>query len=81
MEILKEEKGSELIGVADVKMFLQDCQSIGVLLQDKMVQLRDLEPGNSTAGLESDKRKLFTVEREVLVIERKIEYLRSVAKS
>ncbi|XP_014805640.1 PREDICTED: spectrin beta chain, non-erythrocytic 5-like [Calidris pugnax] len=81
METLKEEKGSELIGVADVKTFLQDCQSIGVLLQDKMVQLGDLEPGNSPAGLESDKRKLCTVEREVLVIERKIEYLRSVAKS
>ncbi|XP_069714086.1 spectrin beta chain, non-erythrocytic 5 [Phaenicophaeus curvirostris] len=81
METLKEEKGSELIGVADVKMFLQDCQSIGVLLQDKMVQLRDLEPGNSPAGLESNKRKLSAVEREVLVIERKIEYLRSVAKS
>uniref|UniRef100_A0A8C3DHV3 Spectrin beta, non-erythrocytic 5 n=1 Tax=Corvus moneduloides TaxID=1196302 RepID=A0A8C3DHV3_CORMO len=81
METLKEEKGSELIGVADVRTFLQDCQSIGVLLQDKMVQLRDLEPGNSLAGLESDKRKLYTIEREVLVIERKIEYLRSVAKS
>ncbi|XP_054017486.1 spectrin beta chain, non-erythrocytic 5 [Dryobates pubescens] len=81
METLKEEKGSELIGVADVKTFLQDCQSIGVLLQDKMVQLRDLEPGSSPAGLESDKRKLSVVEREVLVIERKIEYLRSVAKS
>ncbi|XP_054684656.1 spectrin beta chain, non-erythrocytic 5 [Grus americana] len=81
METLKEEKGSELIGVADVRTFLQDCQSIGVLLQDKMVQLRHLEPGNSPAGLESDKRKLSTVEREVLVIERKIEYLRSVAKS
>ncbi|NWS72003.1 SPTN5 protein, partial [Crotophaga sulcirostris] len=81
METLKEEKGSELIGVADVKTFLQDCQSIGVLLQDKMAQLRDLEPGNSPAGLESSKHKLSTVEREVLVIERKIEYLRSVAKS
>ncbi|NXV99218.1 SPTN5 protein, partial [Fregetta grallaria] len=81
METLKEEKGSELIGVADVRTFLQDCQSIGVLLEDKMVQLRDLEPGNSPAGLESDERKLSTVEREVLVIERKIEYLRSVAKS
>uniref|UniRef100_A0A8C9MEA9 Calponin-homology (CH) domain-containing protein n=1 Tax=Serinus canaria TaxID=9135 RepID=A0A8C9MEA9_SERCA len=81
MEKLKEEKGSELIGVADVKTFLQDCQSIGVLLQDKMVQLRDLEPGNLPAGLESDERKLYTIEREVLVIERKIEYLRSVAKS
>ncbi|NXY15062.1 SPTN5 protein, partial [Atrichornis clamosus] len=81
METLKEEKGSELIGVADVRTFLQDCQSIGVLLQDKMVQLRDLEPGNLPAGLESDKRKLYTIEREVLVIERKIEYLRSVAKS
>ncbi|NWX12365.1 SPTN5 protein, partial [Aegotheles bennettii] len=81
MEILKEEKGAELIGVADVRTFLQDCQSIGVLLQDKMAQLGDLEPGNSPAGLESDKRKLSTVVREVLVIERKIEYLRSVAKS
>ncbi|NWZ04188.1 SPTN5 protein, partial [Agelaius phoeniceus] len=81
MEKLKEEKGSELIGVADVRTFLQDCQSIGVLLQDKTVQLRDLEPGNLPAGLESDKRKLYTIEREVLVTERKIEYLRSVAKS
>uniref|UniRef100_A0A8C0U202 Spectrin beta, non-erythrocytic 5 n=1 Tax=Cyanistes caeruleus TaxID=156563 RepID=A0A8C0U202_CYACU len=81
METLKEEKGSELIGVADVRTFLQDCQSIGVLLQDKMVQLRDLEPGNLPAGLESDKRKLHAIEREVLVTERKIEYLRSVAKS
>uniref|UniRef100_U3JTX5 Calponin-homology (CH) domain-containing protein n=1 Tax=Ficedula albicollis TaxID=59894 RepID=U3JTX5_FICAL len=81
METLKEEKGSELIGVADVRTFLQDCQSIGVLLQNKMVQLRDLEPGNLPAGLESDKRKLYTIEREVLVTERKIEYLRSVAKS
>ncbi|XP_058663841.1 spectrin beta chain, non-erythrocytic 5 [Ammospiza caudacuta] len=81
LETLKEEKGSELIGVADVRTFLQDCQSIGVLLQDKMVQLRDLEPGNLPAGLESDKRKLYTIEREVLVTERKIEYLRSVAKS
>ncbi|NXY31360.1 SPTN5 protein, partial [Pomatorhinus ruficollis] len=81
METLKEEKGSELIGVADVRTFLQDCQSIGVLLQDKMVQLRGLEPGNLPAGLESDKRKLYTIEREVLVTERKIEYLRSVAKS
>ncbi|XP_052552192.1 spectrin beta chain, non-erythrocytic 5 [Tympanuchus pallidicinctus] len=81
MESLKEEKGSELIGVADVRTFLEDCQSIEVLLQDKMGQLRDLEPGNLPAGLESDKRKLSAVEREVLVMERKIEYLRSVAKS
>uniref|UniRef100_A0A8C3LH89 Spectrin beta, non-erythrocytic 5 n=1 Tax=Chrysolophus pictus TaxID=9089 RepID=A0A8C3LH89_CHRPC len=81
MEFLKEEKGSELIGVADVRTFLEDCQSIEVLLQDKMGQLRDLEPGSLPAGLESDKRKLSAVEREVLVIERKIEYLRSVAKS
>ncbi|NXQ26015.1 SPTN5 protein, partial [Alaudala cheleensis] len=81
METLKEEKGSELIGVADVRTFLQDCQSIGVLLQDKMVQLRDLEPGNLPAVLESGRRRLYTIEREVLVTERKIEYLRSVAKS
>uniref|UniRef100_A0A8C3S247 Calponin-homology (CH) domain-containing protein n=1 Tax=Chelydra serpentina TaxID=8475 RepID=A0A8C3S247_CHESE len=81
LETLKEEKGSELIGVADVRTFLQDCQSTKGLLQDKLVHLRDLEPGNTPAILEANRRKLSAFDREVLVLERKIEYLKSVAKS
>uniref|UniRef100_A0A8C8T063 Calponin-homology (CH) domain-containing protein n=1 Tax=Pelusios castaneus TaxID=367368 RepID=A0A8C8T063_9SAUR len=81
LEALKEEKGSELIGVADVRTFLQDCQSTRVLLQDKLVHLRDMEPGNTPAILEADQRKLSAFDREILVLERKIEYLKSVAKS
>lgn len=81
LEALKEEKGSELIGVADVRTFLQDCQSTRVLLQDKLVHLKDLEPGNTPAVLEADRRKLSAFDREVLVLERKIEYLKRVAKS
>ncbi|CAM5151113.1 unnamed protein product [Natator depressus] len=81
LETLKEEKGSELIEVADVRTFLQDCQSTRGLLQDKLVHLRDLEPGNTPALLEANRRKLFAFDREVLVLERKIEYLKSVAQS
>uniref|UniRef100_A0A452IK20 Calponin-homology (CH) domain-containing protein n=1 Tax=Gopherus agassizii TaxID=38772 RepID=A0A452IK20_9SAUR len=40
LETLKEEKGSELIGVADVRTFLQDCESTRGLLQDKLVHLK-----------------------------------------
>ncbi|TFK15040.1 acyl-coenzyme A thioesterase 1 [Platysternon megacephalum] len=81
LETLKEEKGSELIGVADVRTFLQDCESTRGLLQDKLVHLKGMEPGNTPAVLEADRRKLSAFDREVLVLERKIEYLKSVAKS
>nr|XP_025044105.1 spectrin beta chain, non-erythrocytic 5 [Pelodiscus sinensis] len=81
LEALKEEKGSELIGVADVRMFLQNCQSARGLLQDKLVHLKDWEPGKMPAVLEVDQRKLSAFDREILVLERKIEYLKSVAKS
>ncbi|XP_074853761.1 spectrin beta chain, non-erythrocytic 5 [Carettochelys insculpta] len=81
LEALKEEKGSELIEVADVRTFLQDCQSTKGLIQDKMVHLRDLEPGNTPVSLEAVQRRLSAFGREVLVLERKIEYLKSVAKS
>ncbi|KAH0620636.1 hypothetical protein JD844_021299 [Phrynosoma platyrhinos] len=81
LEVLKEEKGSELIGVADVKTFLQDCQNTQRLLQDKLVHLEDLGHRNKPAVLEAEARKLAAFEREVLVLERKTEYLNSVAKS
>ncbi|KAJ6667277.1 hypothetical protein lerEdw1_017255 [Lerista edwardsae] len=81
LEALKEEKGSELIGVADVKTFLQDCEDTQGLLQEKMTHLDDLGHGDRPAVLEAERRRLSTFEREVLVLERKIEYLKSVAKS
>ncbi|CAI5763942.1 spectrin beta chain, non-erythrocytic 5 [Podarcis lilfordi] len=81
LEALKDEKGSMLIGVADVKTFLQDCQDTQGLLQDKMTRLEDLGHGNMPTVLSAEARKLTNFEREVLVLERKIEYLKSVAKS
>ncbi|XP_019374606.1 PREDICTED: spectrin beta chain, non-erythrocytic 5 [Gavialis gangeticus] len=80
LEALKEEKGSELIEVADVRIFLQDCQSTKVLLQDKLGYLKNLDPGNTSAPAEADRRKLSSLKMEILVLERKIEYLKNVAK-
>ncbi|XP_015746137.2 spectrin beta chain, non-erythrocytic 5, partial [Python bivittatus] len=79
LETLKEEKGSELIGVTDVKTFLQDCQDTQELLQDKMTNLEDLGHGSKPAVLEAQARKLSACEREILVLERKIEYQKRVA--
>ncbi|KAM6459310.1 spectrin beta chain, non-erythrocytic 5 isoform 3-T3 [Liasis olivaceus] len=79
LEALKEEKGSELIGVTDVKIFLQDCQDTQELLQDKMTNLEHLGPGSKPAVLEAQARKLSACEREILVLERKIEYQKRVA--
>nr|XP_056707864.1 spectrin beta chain, non-erythrocytic 5 [Euleptes europaea] len=81
LETLREEKGSELIGVADVKTFLQDCQDTQLLIQDGLTHLEDLGHGNMPAVLEAQRRRLSTLERDILVQERKIEYLKNVAKS
>ncbi|XP_054825905.1 spectrin beta chain, non-erythrocytic 5 [Eublepharis macularius] len=81
LETLKEEKGSGLIGIADVKTFLQDCQDTQKLLQDGLTRLEDLGHGNMPAVLEAEQQRLSTFEREILVEERKVEYLKSVAKS
>ncbi|XP_013926348.1 PREDICTED: spectrin beta chain, non-erythrocytic 5-like [Thamnophis sirtalis] len=79
LEALKEEKGSELVGVTDVKMLLQDCSDTQELLQDKMTSLEDLGQGNKPAVLEVQSRKLSACERDILVLERKIEYQKRIA--
>lgn len=79
LEALKEEKGSELIGVTDVKTFLQDCHDTQELLQDKMTSLEDLGQGSKPAVLEVQARKLSACERDILVLERKIEYQKRIA--
>ncbi|XP_058018130.1 spectrin beta chain, non-erythrocytic 5 [Ahaetulla prasina] len=79
LEALKEEKGSELIGVTDVKTFLQDCHDTQELLQDKMTSLEDLGQGSKPAVLEVQAHKLSACERDILVLERKIEYQKRIA--
>ncbi|XP_026520111.1 spectrin beta chain, non-erythrocytic 5 [Notechis scutatus] len=79
LEALKEEKGSELIGVTDVKTFLQDCHDTQELLQDKMTSLEDLGQGSKPAVLEVQARKLSACERDISVLERKIEYQKRIA--
>ncbi|XP_060544187.1 spectrin beta chain, non-erythrocytic 5 [Pantherophis guttatus] len=79
LEALKEEKGSELIGVTDVKTFLQDCHDTQELLQDKMASLEDLGQGSKPAVLEVQACKLSVCERDILVLERKIEYQKRIA--
>ncbi|XP_063174452.1 spectrin beta chain, non-erythrocytic 5 [Candoia aspera] len=81
LEALKEEKGSELIGVTDAKIFLQDCQDTQELLQDRITNLEDLGRGSKPAVLEVQACKLSACEREILVLERKIEYQKRVANS
>ncbi|KAL8169455.1 UNVERIFIED_CONTAM: hypothetical protein K2H54_049413 [Gekko kuhli] len=81
LETLREEKGSELIGIADVKTFLQDCQNTQLLIKDGLTHLEDLGHGNTPAVLGAEKRRLTALERDILVQERRIEYLKSVAKS
>ncbi|KAL7992423.1 hypothetical protein Chor_016679, partial [Crotalus horridus] len=79
LETLKEEKGSELIGVTDVKTFLQDCQDTQELLQDKMASLENLGQGSKPAVLQGQAHKLSACEREILFLERKIEYQKRAA--
>ncbi|XP_075470432.1 spectrin beta chain, non-erythrocytic 5 isoform X1 [Ascaphus truei] len=81
LETLKEQKGSELIGLADVKTFLQHCETTEHLIQEKLRELESSEPGIAPGALESEERKLSAHERDILVLERKIAYLKSVEKS
>ncbi|KAM8921263.1 spectrin beta chain, non-erythrocytic 5 [Pelodytes ibericus] len=79
LEVLKEEKGSELIGLADVKTFLQNCQNTEILMQEK---LREMESSPLVSGnLDSEERELNAHERDIQIIERKIAYLKSVQES
>ncbi|XP_053330428.1 spectrin beta chain, non-erythrocytic 5 [Spea bombifrons] len=81
LEVLKDEKGSELIGLADVKTFLQNCQNMEVLMQEKLQELQGSHPGNTSGNLDLEERELGAHERDIQVLERKIAYLKSVEES
>ncbi|XP_063803707.1 spectrin beta chain, non-erythrocytic 5 isoform X2 [Pseudophryne corroboree] len=78
LEVLKEKKGSELIGLADVKTVLQNCQNMEILIQEK---LKEMEGSELSGSLESEERKLNAHERDIQVLERKIAYLKSMEES
>ncbi|XP_078419413.1 spectrin beta chain, non-erythrocytic 5 [Cetorhinus maximus] len=81
MLILKEEKGKELIGTADVKSFLQKCQDTTAQLQDKCIQLSLTEISNSKKAVDDERRKQVMAEREIHALETRIEYLTKMALS
>ncbi|XP_071971772.1 spectrin beta chain, non-erythrocytic 5 isoform X1 [Engystomops pustulosus] len=78
LEVLKEQKGAELIGLADVKTFLQNCENMEALIQEKRQELMGSEP---SGNLESEERQLKAHERDIDVLERKIAYLKSMEES
>ncbi|GCC20330.1 hypothetical protein chiPu_0018889 [Chiloscyllium punctatum] len=81
MLVLKEEKGRELIGTADVKSFLQKCQDTTALLQEKLTLLPDTEISNSKKTVDEERRKHVVSEREIQALETRIEYLTKMARS
>ncbi|KAM5130020.1 spectrin beta chain, non-erythrocytic 5 [Mantella aurantiaca] len=78
LEVLKEEKGAELIGLADVKTFMQNCQNIEALLQEKLKELQNSEP---SGNVDSEERQLKAHERDIEALERKIAYLKNMEES
>ncbi|KAG5855882.1 hypothetical protein ANANG_G00001630 [Anguilla anguilla] len=85
MQVLRDAKAEELLGTADVRSFLQDCQDARAQLQEKLTQLGGAGVGGAgvsvtQTGLQAEERELGLAQREIQALERKIEYLRSIAK-
>lgn len=77
---LKDEMAHELLSSADVKSFLQTCQDVKAQLQERLSQLDTPDIGSSTSALQAEEHRQAQAERDIEALERKIEYLKSVAK-
>ncbi|XP_043119308.1 spectrin beta chain, non-erythrocytic 5 isoform X2 [Puntigrus tetrazona] len=77
---LKDEMAHELLSSADVKSFLQTCQEVQAQLQGRLVELDTPDVGSSTSALKAEEHRQAQAERDIEALERKIEYLKSVAK-
>ncbi|KAM9646114.1 spectrin beta chain, non-erythrocytic 5 [Trichechus inunguis] len=75
LEALRKQKETELAGTADVCGFLQECGSTQAQLQDVILRLEALEPGSS----EGSPRVLQLARQEMLVLERRVHHLHSMA--
>ncbi|XP_062379447.1 spectrin beta chain, non-erythrocytic 5 [Sardina pilchardus] len=80
LQKLKDEKAHELLSSADVRSFLHSCEEAKGQLQEKLLQLDNPDVGSSPAALHAEERKQLQALRDIDALERKIEYLKSVAK-
>ncbi|XP_069494913.1 spectrin beta chain, non-erythrocytic 5 isoform X2 [Ambystoma mexicanum] len=81
LEALREQKDCELLGVADVRIFLEDCQSLQLLLQEKLDHFKSAEASTTPMALEAERRSLANTEHDIYALEYKITSLKSIAKS
>ncbi|XP_077095863.1 spectrin beta chain, non-erythrocytic 5 isoform X1 [Siphateles boraxobius] len=77
---LKDEMAHELLSSADVKSFLQTCQDVKAQLLERLSQLDTPDVGSSPSALQAEEHRQAQAERDIEALERKIEYLKSVAK-
>ncbi|XP_072545910.1 spectrin beta chain, non-erythrocytic 5 [Salminus brasiliensis] len=80
IQALKDERAHELLSSADIKSFLHTCEDAKAQLLDKLAQLDTPDVGSSPSSLQAEERSQAQAEREIEALERKIEYLKSVAK-
>ncbi|KAK3538029.1 hypothetical protein QTP70_027382 [Hemibagrus guttatus] len=79
IQALKDEKAQELLSSADIKSFLHTCEDAKSQLMEKLVQLDTSGVGTSASALQAEEQSQAQAEREIEALERKIEYLKSVA--
>nr|XP_046269773.1 spectrin beta chain, non-erythrocytic 5 [Scatophagus argus] len=80
IQLLKDEKGHELLSTADVKSFLQSCEEARAQLQDQLSQLHTVDVGCSSFTLLAEEKNQAQVLRDIQALEGKIAYLKSAAK-
>lgn len=80
IQALKDERGQKLLGSADVSSFLHICNDAKTQLLDKLDQLDTTDVGSSASALQAKEQSHVQIRREIEALERKIEYLKSVAK-
>ncbi|XP_034163832.2 spectrin beta chain, non-erythrocytic 5 [Pangasianodon hypophthalmus] len=80
IQALKDERAQELLSSADIKSFMDTCEDAKSQLLVKLVQLDTSGVGSSASALQAEEQSQAQAEREIEALERKIEYLKSVAK-
>lgn len=81
IQCLKDEKGHELLSMADVQSFLQSCQETRAELQTQLSCLDTVDSvQTSSFNLQAQAENQAQALRNIQALEAKIAYLRSVAK-
>lgn len=80
IQTLKDERAQELLSSADIKSFLHTCEDAKSQLLETLDQLDTVGVASSASALQAEEQSQAQAEREIETLERKIEYLKSVAK-